>query len=222
MIEYLQHNRIRLALHTCKTAGAGRPLLLLHGLAERAPRQLPAPYAAWPGPVHALDFTGHGESQVPRGGGYTCELLMADADVALARLGSATVVGRGLGGYIALLLAGARPLQVHGAILLDGPGMAGGGTNTKQPYIPIVDDAQPAPPDPFALADLATDARPPNYATHYAMLANLNSPLSRPISVCAREQPEWLVAVTTALGLEWTDLTDALASYANAPEPHMP
>ncbi len=221
MIDYLQHNRIRLALHTLRP-GTGRALLLLHGLGERSPAGVPADLAAWPGPIHALDFTGHGESQVPRGGGYTCELLLADADIALARLGEATVCGRGLGGYIALLLAGARPLAVQGAILRDGPGLSGGGTNTKHPYIPVVDASQPAPPDPYAMADLATDARPPSYAAHYAMLADMHSPLSRPITMCAREQPEWLVAVATTLGLEWTDLKDALTLYAHAPDPQLP
>ena len=216
MIEYLQHNRIRLALHTLKP-GPGRALLLLHGLGERAPRTLPADCAGWPGAVHALDFTGHGESQIPRGGGYTCELLLADADIALARLGEATVCGRGLGGYIALLLAGARPQAVHGAILRDGPGLSGGGTHTKHPYIPVVDTSRVGAPDPFALADLATDARPPSYAAHYAMLADMRSPLPRPVTLCAREQPEWLVAVTAALGLEWTAFDDALQAYAHAP-----
>lgn len=213
MTEYLQHNRLRLALHPLKAGGAGHSLLLLHGLGEQSPATLPDEYAGWPGAVHALDFTGHGASQVPRGGGYTCELLMADADIALARLGCATVVGRGLGGYVALLLAGARPALVRGAILRDGPGLAGGGTNTKQPYIPVVDTRRPAPPDPYAMADLATDARPPGYAAHYATLANLDSPLSRPIAVCTREQPEWLSAVM-ALGVDRVELADALHEYA--------
>src|SRR5688572_14199327 len=118
MLELLKHNRIELALHRLR-AGQGRALLLLHGLGERSPELVPEELAGWPGPIHALDFTGHGASTVPRGGGYTCELLMADADVALARLGEATVVGRGLGAYIALLIAGGRPEQVRGAVLRD-------------------------------------------------------------------------------------------------------
>ena len=47
------------------------------------------------------------QSTVPVGGGYTAEVLMADADTAVAHLGPSTIVGRGLGGYIAVLLAGA-------------------------------------------------------------------------------------------------------------------
>jgi pimeloyl-ACP methyl ester carboxylesterase len=57
--------------------------LLLHGLGEASPRSTPDYARDWPGPVHALDFTGHGRSSLPTGGGYTAEMLMADADAAL-------------------------------------------------------------------------------------------------------------------------------------------
>ena len=60
---------------------------------------------------------------------------MADADAALARLGRATLLGRGLGAYVALLLAGARPKPVRGAILCDGPGLAGGGSRPGSPTV---------------------------------------------------------------------------------------
>jgi pimeloyl-ACP methyl ester carboxylesterase len=139
---------------------------------------------------------------------------MADADAALAHLGRATIAGRGLGAYIGLLLAGGRPQQVRGAILLDGPGLAGGGSSSKNPYIPVVDTAQPAPPDPFAIADLATDARPPTYASNYAMLAVQRSELERPVAVCTRELPDWLTATMSLLSLERMTLADALQDYA--------
>lgn len=212
MIQHLLHNRIWLALHQLKQ-GSGRPLLLLHGLGESSPGELPAEYADWPGPVHALDFTGHGMSTVPQGGGYTCELLMGDVDAALAALGQATIVGRGLGAYIALLLAGARPALVRGVILLDGPGLAGGGTSQRSPYIPVVDMHQLAPPDPFAIADLATDIRPPSYSTSFAILAEQESGLERPVMVCAREHPEWLVAVINALAIETVKVAEAIGQY---------
>ena len=213
MPEFLQHNRIRLALHALR-GGPGRPLLFLHGLGERAPAAPPEELAVWPGPLYALDFTGHGQSTVPRGGGYTCELLMADADVALARLGEATVLGRGLGAYVALLIAGGRPEQVRGAILCDGPGLAGGGPGSTSPWIPFVDREQSAPPDPFALVELATDLRPPDYANIFARQAAQFSGLSRPLSVCARERPAWLAAVVDELGVELTHLREALDAYA--------
>lgn len=213
MPEYLTHNRIRLALHNLR-GGQGRPLLLLHGLGERSPERAHDELSVWPGPIHALDFTGHGASGLPRGGGYTSELLMADADAALARLGEATVVGRGLGAYIALLLAGGRPKQVRGAVLRDGPGLAGGGSGSTSSFIPSVDAGQPAPPDPFALVELATDIRPPDYACTFARQAAQFSQLARPISVCACERPGWLSAVVGELGVEVTGFREALEWYA--------
>ena len=124
----LHHNTITLALHhLAGETDSGRPLLLLHGLGERSPETVPDWAASWKGPVHALDFIGHGGSGVPKGGGYSAEVLMADVDVALAEIGPSTVVGRGLGAYIALLIAGARPQLVRGAVLCDGPGLFGGG-----------------------------------------------------------------------------------------------
>ena len=207
--QLLVHNRVRLALHTLR-GGAGRALLLLHGLGEHSPDSVPAEVSEWPGPIYALDFTGHGASSVPRGGGYTCELLMADVDTALAHLGSATVIGRGLGAYISLLIAGGRPERVRGAILRDGPGLAGGGSASNSALIPFVDASQPAPPDPFALVELATDIRPRDYACSFARQAAQFSGLSRPLIVCARERPGWLDSVVRELDLELTPFPQAL------------
>jgi pimeloyl-ACP methyl ester carboxylesterase len=209
----LRHSKIELALHRLRD-GSGRPLLLLHGLGERSPARLPALLAPWPGPVFALDFTGHGDSTVPAGGGYTSECLMGDADTAITELGEVTLHGRGLGAWIALLAAGARPRAVRGAILADGPGLAGGGSRPTSPMIPFVDPRAAAPPDPFALAELSRDVRPPEYATAFVRLANELSGLARPFTVCAAERPEWLRAVVEEAGVETASLAVALASYA--------
>jgi pimeloyl-ACP methyl ester carboxylesterase len=84
VIRHLRHGKVRLALHELRGGGrTGPTLLVLHGLGERSPSEVPEQAAAWPGAVFALDFTGHGASSVPAGGGYTCEVLMADADAAL-------------------------------------------------------------------------------------------------------------------------------------------
>jgi pimeloyl-ACP methyl ester carboxylesterase len=161
----LRQGRLELALHELRR-GDGRPLLLLHGLGEQAPTTVPGAAVAWPGGVYALDFVGHGASTVPAGGGYTAEVLMADADAALAELGTATVVGRGLGAYIALLIAGARADLVHGAVLTDGPGLLGGGVGPSSIYLPPTSSwpEHPDTPDPFALAELSHDVRPADYA----------------------------------------------------------
>jgi pimeloyl-ACP methyl ester carboxylesterase len=163
--------------------------------------------------VFALDFTGHGASTLPRGGGYTAEVLMGDADAAIAKIGRATVVGRGLGAYVALLLAGGRPRDVCGAILCDGPGLAGGGSRPGSSHI----DRGPGPasraPDPHALAELSHDIRPPDYATGFVRQATHLSGLERPITVAAKERPDWLRGVLEEPGVEAAPLAEALAFY---------
>jgi pimeloyl-ACP methyl ester carboxylesterase len=212
----MRHGKIDLALHALRAGASGRPLLLLHGRGQRSPAQVPADVAAWPGPIHALDFTGHGASGVPKGGGYFVEILMADADHALAAIGAATVLGRGLGAYVALLLAGARPDLVRGAILCDGPGLAGGGPRPVTPAVVRPSEAQRDAPDPYALLELARDVRPPDYATSFVRQATQLSDLERPLSVCGLERPDWLVAVIEEPGVAVTTLDEALAHYAAA------
>lgn len=214
MTTFLVHNKVRLALHELRP-GTGRPLLLLHGLGERSPRRAPEHVSSWPGPVLALDFTGHGASTRPRGGGYSCELLMADVDVALAHLGEATLVGRGLGAYIALLVAGARPSLVRGAVLEDGPGLFGGAAG---PTSAVVHVAAPPrtedEPDPYALVELAVAPRTGDYALAYARHAVERSGLRQPFALVAHPRPAWLAAVAESLLLHPTTTQAALAAYA--------
>ncbi len=210
----LRHGKVTLALHGLRPNAPGRALLLLHGRGLHSPATVPNRVAGWPGPIWALDFTGHGASSVPSGGGYSVELLMADADAALARLGSVTLVGQGLGAYVALLLAGARPQQVRGAILCDGPGLAGGGPRPVTPSVVRPVEKLEQAPDPFALLELARDVRPPDYATSFVRQACQLSQLDRPISVCAIERPDWLAAVVEEPGTVVTTLAEALSHYA--------
>lgn len=213
-MQTLLHGRIRLALHTLR-ADEGRPLLLLHGLGERSPDGPPLQVESWSGPILALDFTGHGQSSVPKGGGYTPEILMADADAALALLGEATVLGRGLGAYVALLLAGARPAVVRGAVLCDGPGLSGGGASFEECDLPLFPPSSAsAPPDPFALLELTTDVRPPGYARLLVRQARHLSGLEHPLTVCAEERPPWLREVLEAPGVTSSTLHEALDRYS--------
>lgn len=212
----LHHAKVELALHELQ-GGEGRPLLVLHGLGEASPAAVPPHLAAWPGPVHALDFTGHGASSIPAGGGYTSEFLLGDADAALAHLGAVTVYGRGLGAYVALLLAGGRPAEVVGAILDDGPGLAGGGPRPGSPVLHRIDPAAPRPPDPFALAELSADVRPPDYAATFVRQAVHLGALDPCIAVCARVRPPWLAEVAGEYGVVEEPLADALARFAAAP-----
>jgi pimeloyl-ACP methyl ester carboxylesterase len=209
----VRNGQAELALHTLR-AGEGRPLLLLHGLAERTPDVPPPWVEPWPGPVYGLDFVGHGCSTIPSGGGYTAEVLMADLDAALRELGPCTVLGRGLGAYIALLGAGARPEMVRGAILADGPGLIGGGIRPASPMVVPLDPALPAPPDPLALAELSRDVRPPDYAAEFVRMALDGSGLDQPIAVAAIVRPEWLAGVVGEFGVVELPLAAALRRFA--------
>jgi pimeloyl-ACP methyl ester carboxylesterase len=213
----LRHYKRELAVWRLRD-GEGRPLLLLHGLGERTPPTPPAVASEhWSGPIWGLDFTGHGASTVPVGGGYTAETFMADADVVLAELGPVTVVGRGLGAYVALLLAGARPSEVRGAVLADGTGLAGGGIGPVSPTVVVPPERWPADaaPDPFALVELTHDVRPPDYATSYVRQAVQFSGLDEPITVSAIVRPTWLAAVAGEPGVVERPMASALARYAD-------
>ena len=143
---------------------------------------------------------------------------MGDVDAALARLGTATLLGRGLGAYVALLVAGARPGGVRGAILCDGPGLAGGGAHPSEvPELPRVESRATTPPDSHALAELSSDVRPPDYAERFAVQAARLSGLERPVSICARERPAWLAAVLEQKGVAEAPLAEALSLYAASP-----
>jgi pimeloyl-ACP methyl ester carboxylesterase len=213
----LPHHHAALALHHLAPGrdDGARPLLLLHGLGERTPATLPPLASSWPGPVYGLDFTGHGASTIPTGGGYSAEILLADADTALRHLGPCTVVGRGLGAYVALLLAAARADRVHGAVLLDGPGMiaSDNGPGSSSPL--TIDRYAPAPPDPFALLELSRDIRTADYAAVLARMALVGSPLEHPIVVDTVIRPAWLAAVIDEPGVLQTDAAAALAGFAS-------
>jgi len=210
----LRHGRVELALWRLREGVASaRPLLLLHELGGRSPDAVPDEVSGWPGAVWALDFTGHGASTIPAGGGYTAEILMADADAALASLGACSVAGWGLGAYIALLIAGGRPALVKGAVLLAGHGLEGGGpqggTMLLRPRF-----ESPGPPDPFALEELTQDARPPGYAQLFARQAVHLSGVTDPIAVVARARPPWLAEILQHPGVLETDSAAALARFA--------
>ena len=212
---WLTHNKVQLALHRLRDAvgQVGRALLLLHGLGEQSPHDVPDWAARWPGAVYALDFTGHGQSTVPAGGGYSAEMLLADADAALAHLGQVTVVGRGLGAYVALMLAGARASSVHGAVLCDGGGLLGGSTSpTSQSFVSV--QSRLHTPDPYALVELSRDLRPADYAVQFVHLAANGSELAEPIAVCAMVRPPWLAAVVGELGVFTGTIDEALVAFA--------
>lgn len=212
MSVFVTHGKVKLALHTLQK-GERRPLLLLHALGESSPHAAPEWTGDWPGPVFGLDFTGHGQSSVPHGGGYTAEMLMGDADCALGMIGKATIVGHGVGAYVAVLIAGGRPKLVRGVVLGDGPGLHGGG-DEPGPVIVRAPTERDESPDPFAMVELADDLRPSEYAASFARLAIRSSGLTHPISVAARSRPDWLKRILQEQGVRESSLSEALAHYA--------
>lgn len=215
----LEHGRVELALH-CLREGKGARLLILHPLGSRSPLSVPAEAEAWPGAVWALDFTGHGESSVPVGGGYSAEILMADADVALSHLGPSTLLGYGLGAYVALLLAGSRPELVSGCVLCDGDGLEGGGPEPFEVGASVVTRPPAAgPPDSQALFDLSRDIRPPGYAKLFVRQAAHGSHGEPPITIdraIERSVPPWLGSVLEVPGTARSSAAQALEEYSRA------
>jgi pimeloyl-ACP methyl ester carboxylesterase len=217
-VQLLPHARLRIALHGLRD-GSGQGLLLLHGLGERTAATVPSWATGWPGPIYGLDFTGHGLSDRPVGGGYNCELLMADVDAALVVTGPVTIVGRGLGGYVGLLIAGARPTIARGLVIADGVGLAGGGVRPGAQTIEAPNlEASTAPPspDPFALLELASDVRPTDYALNFLRACVGGSELPVPVSVASAFRPPWLQAVCEQSGVSVVTIAEALASYATS------
>ena len=181
----LASGRYEIALHELRP-GPGPVLLALHALGGGA-HDWTGLAAHWLGRVYALDFAGHGGSDWARGGSYTPELHAADADTALAELGEAPLaelgeaclVGAGLGAYVALLLAGARPARVAAALLLPGRGLDGGGP-APRPFDPgeelnadvwrmlAAREITPRPAFDPMLRGCENDPRPPDYARPFA------------------------------------------------------
>jgi pimeloyl-ACP methyl ester carboxylesterase len=214
--EPLRHGRVPLALHALREA-EGEPLLCLHALGGRAADWAEAA-VAWPGPVYALDFAGHGASGWLSGGGYTPELLAGDADVALARLGTARVAGAGIGAYVALLLAGARPEHVPGALLLPGAGLGGGGGEPDPAFEPSLEwtrlrgeppsPGERPPCDPFT-TQLEREFRPPDYAAAFAARASRLLLLED-----GEPRPPWWQATAGAASAERVEAASAAAALA--------
>jgi len=176
--QQIPHGQLRVALFQLRD-GDGPRLLLLHALGESSAswRDL-AP--AWPGPVLALDFAGHGASGWRPGGAYNPELFAADVDATLAVVGPCVLAGSGLGAYVALLVAGARPKLVPATLLLPGAGLAGFGAEPgAAPPLDLVEVLRRLDPQPGGAAvgaDPATrscevDVRPPDYASAFGAAA---------------------------------------------------
>ena len=202
----LAHGRVEVHLHPLSDGEAGSaapPLLLLHELGSSS-RAWPDVWHQWPGEVHALDFSGHGESGRAAGSGYYPEYFVAEADLALAALDDRIcVVGAGIGAYVGLLLAGARPMGVEAAALLPGRGFAGGGAE-PDPDSWWVEGLEAAEARWAGMAadylegtdpgvhHCEEDLRPPDYVAPFAAAARRL--LFAPLAPDADEPPWWKAA----------------------------
>jgi len=173
----VKNGRIALALHERK-GGEGTALLLLHPLYASSDHWGPE-VDAWPGPVLALDFSGHGASDRVRGGAYHYERMLSDADLALRHVGTAALAGAGMGAWYALILAGTRTDRVPACLLGPGCGLEGGGPEPDPMDVrPVLPTAQAIEAfaasgragDPYTQA-LEHDPRPPWFAEPFIAAA---------------------------------------------------
>jgi hypothetical protein len=116
---------------------------------------------------------------------------------------------------VALLIAGARPEAVRGAVIDDGPGLIGGGVEPGTPFVLTQPFEVTQPPDPYALLELSADVRPPDYATTFARQASTLSGLDVAVAVGAQVRPAWLKAVAEEPGVASLPVGDALALFAS-------
>lgn len=201
IVRHVRHGRVDLSVRITGADAGGPRVLLLHALYGSS-ADWSETAAAWPGPVLALDFSGHGDSDWLVGRGYSPEGFAAEADAVLAWLADDQplhLAGAGVGAYVALLLAGARPDRVPGALLLPGAGLAGGGAlprdvdpRTDAAWLEAVGGTperapgQPGP-DPV-VARCSWDVRPSDYAEAFARAAG-------PLLVAdVADPPPWLRA----------------------------
>ena len=171
--------------------------------------------------MHALDFSGHGDSDWARGGGYTPELFVADADAVLASIVSPdddegiALAGAGSGAYVALLLAGARPGVVRAALL--GPG-AGLGETDGEPDFERTPERMRDPGDVPDGCDPSLwryfgEMKPREYVESFAARAKRLLLLED-----GTERPPWWAIARAAPGAEATgpDWQTALQALARA------
>ena len=69
-------------------------------------------------------------------------------------------------------------------------------------------------PDPYALAELSRDVRPPDYAMTYVRHAVEYGERDTPIAVCTVVRPEWIEGIVGEPGVIECTVTEALDLYA--------
>lgn len=212
----VRHGAVDLALHRLQRGPEAPRLLLLHESHGSAEALRSTELAVdWPGTVWALDFTGHGASTAPPGGGLSAEILLGDVDAALQHIGPATLWGFGLGAYVALLTAAAAPASVRGVVLSGGRGLAGGGPE-PQPLgsSPAIRLASLRGAE-LLRAEAESDVRPPGYAELLVRQARELGAGRLSVDVeLAGDSTPWLRAVLNCEGVHCEPASKALALAA--------
>ena len=160
-----------LALHHLRE-GDGRPLLLLHGLGEAAPDD-GAAVARRRGrarsPPSTSPATGARRS---RSAAATRPRSSSPTPTSPSPRSARPPCSAAASAPTSPCCSPApdRPTCI-GAVLADGPGLAGGATfPTSQSFFAAA-AAPSGPPDPYALVELSRDLRPPDYAAAFVRLA---------------------------------------------------
>jgi pimeloyl-ACP methyl ester carboxylesterase len=118
---FLTINNLR--LHLRDWGGAGRSVILIHGLASNAKIwDWAAPELAKCCRVVALDQRSHGLSEAPKNSGYGFEFMCSDLHEVIAQLKLETpvLVGHSWGASVVLEFAARYPDVVRGVIMIDG------------------------------------------------------------------------------------------------------
>ena len=214
-VTMLTHNQVRLALHHLRARATGRPLLLLHGLGEAAPTEVPPwadgvgragrrPRLHRPRPLDDPRRRRLHRRDAPRRRRHRARRARArrpSSGAASAPTSRCCSPGRG------------RPMS-SAAILADGPGLAGGATfaDVAELLRPAAAPAVRPTRTPSSRCP-ATSDRPTTPRRSCAWRWPGHRSTSRS-AVAAVFRPPWLEAVADEPGVSVTTIPEALARYA--------
>jgi pimeloyl-ACP methyl ester carboxylesterase len=205
------------ALHV-EDRGAGRPIVLLHGLGASSYmwRHL-APALAKDHRVIAADLKGFGRSDKPSDGGYRIENHVAVVQALLRKLAldDVTLVGHSLGGAVALLLAVEAERKgdkrISRLILMNSPAFV------QQPSLAV--NILRLPLVPYVLLPILT----PEFGARVILSSGDSNMISkRDIDAYARplREPGALNAlIETGRGIEPNDFEGVIARYPRLKQP---
>ena len=192
MTEHFEHDGIRFAF---ERAGAGAPLVLLHGLGgdRGGALDMADTRAGW---IRlALDFRGHGETEpVGPDVGFTFSSFARDLAAFLDAAGveAAVIAGVSMGAAVALRFALDQPARVRSLVLVRPAWLHTPLTENLRPYAEIARLLRTMPPDAavatfMASAEYAAIGRVSRHAAD-----SLVSQFTRPAALTRVSRLEWM------------------------------